>query len=470
MSARVELRRLTDTAVWAPTTGAGRTGRGGDRQPRYSGRGSGSGRTTTPRSQHGTAGSGPHLRGSPTLRRAEPTYGRSRPWPVSRVLRPSTWGWTSTRTRSRWGSCRPTNRSQMSSGSPMTRHRSAGSPAASATPACCEPATSTGPTGFELARLLHSMGISCQVIAPSLIPKAPGRQGPRPTGAIAGGSPRLHRAGELVAIRIPTVQEEAVRDLCRTRADMVQDLTRARNRLGKFLLRHRRVWRGGATWTLTRQAWLGSQRLDQPAMAQTVGHDLAVVEVRNAQLDAVAADLAAGATGVGCQKSVSSRCRLMLMDQSTEEVAPTQPAEDRSAPRFRRHRRPGRHLPKAAVRTVSIVVLDIGPQDATLVSSRSPPASSAGTASAAWCVSIGRSQHGGPVSEPYGQAAGRWCGGGGGAAVTGLGGGTRRAWSSRRRMTGVVVASSQASWARLVCCSQRDTRWPSRSVNPWARA
>ncbi len=38
---------------WAPTTGAGRTGRGGDRQPRYSGRGSGSGSggTTTPRSQ-----------------------------------------------------------------------------------------------------------------------------------------------------------------------------------------------------------------------------------------------------------------------------------------------------------------------------------------------------------------------------------------------------------------------------------
>jgi len=31
-----------------------------------------------------------------------------------------------------------------------------------------------GPTGFELARLLHSMEISCQVIAPSLIPKAPG--------------------------------------------------------------------------------------------------------------------------------------------------------------------------------------------------------------------------------------------------------------------------------------------------------
>jgi transposase len=73
---------------------------------------------------------------------------------------------------------------------------------------------------------------------------------------------------------------------------MVQDLTRARNRLGKFLLRHGRVWRGGATWTLTHQAWLGSQRFEQPAMAQTFGHYLAVVEVRNARLDAVEADLA----------------------------------------------------------------------------------------------------------------------------------------------------------------------------------
>ena len=148
-----------------------------------------------------------------------------------------------------------------------------------------------GPTGFELARLLASMGVGCDVIAPSLIPKAPGdkvKTDRRDCRRLA----RLHRAGELVAIRIPTVQEEAVRDLCRTRADMVQDLTRARNRLGKFLLRHGRVWRGGATWTLKHQAWLGSQRFEQPAMAQTFGHYLAVVEVRNAQLDAVEADLA----------------------------------------------------------------------------------------------------------------------------------------------------------------------------------
>ncbi len=94
-----------------------------------------------------------------------------------------------------------------------------------------------GPTGYDLARLLTSMGVATEVIAPSLIPRSPGdkvKTDTRDCRRLA----RLHRAGELVAIRVPSPLEEAVRDLCRTRGDMVEDLTRARNRLIKFLLRH----------------------------------------------------------------------------------------------------------------------------------------------------------------------------------------------------------------------------------------
>jgi hypothetical protein len=116
------------------------------------------------------------------------------------------------------------------------RRRSAGSWRASPIGPGCEPAPSTGPTGFELARLLHSLHVRCEVIAPSLIPRAPGDQArDRPAGLPPAG-PAAPRAGELVAVRIPSPAEEAVRDLCRTRADMVCDLTRARNRLGKFQL------------------------------------------------------------------------------------------------------------------------------------------------------------------------------------------------------------------------------------------
>jgi transposase len=148
-----------------------------------------------------------------------------------------------------------------------------------------------GPTGYDLARLLASIGVRCEVIAPSLIPKAPGdrvKTDRRDCRRLA----RLHRAGELVAIRIPTPTEEAVRDLCRARADLVEDRTRARHRLSKFLLRHGRVWRGGHPWTLTHQRWLLAQRFTEPALAVTYAHYRAVLAARDAALEAIEADLA----------------------------------------------------------------------------------------------------------------------------------------------------------------------------------
>jgi transposase len=148
-----------------------------------------------------------------------------------------------------------------------------------------------GPTGFELARLLASLQVRCEVIAPSLIPKAPGdriKTDRRDARRLA----RLHRAGELVAIHIPTPAEEAVRDLCRARADLVADRTRARHRLSKFLLRHGRAWRGGDPWTLAHERWLLAQRFEEPALAATYAHYRAVLDARDAQLDAIQAELA----------------------------------------------------------------------------------------------------------------------------------------------------------------------------------
>lgn len=147
-----------------------------------------------------------------------------------------------------------------------------------------------GPTGYELARLLSSLGVRCAVIAPSLIPTAPGDR-VKTDKRDARRLVRLFRAGELTAIRIPTVAEEAVRDLCRARADMVIDQTRARHRLGKFLLRHGRVWRGGDNWTLKHQYWIAAQRFDDPALTATFGHYRATLAAREAAVAAIEADL-----------------------------------------------------------------------------------------------------------------------------------------------------------------------------------
>jgi len=148
-----------------------------------------------------------------------------------------------------------------------------------------------GPTGYDLYRLLVSMGVRCDVVAPSLVPKGRGdmiKTDKRDARRLAG----LHRAGELTAIAVPSPAQEAVRDLCRIRGDMVQDLTRARNRLGKFLLRHSLVYRGGSTWTDRHRRWLAGLSFEDKALASTFMHYRATVNLRETTLDAVEADLA----------------------------------------------------------------------------------------------------------------------------------------------------------------------------------
>jgi hypothetical protein len=48
-----------------------------------------------------------------------------------------------------------------------------------------------GPTGYELARLLTSLGVRCQVIAPALIPKVPGDKTRDPDGQWRSPAPAL---------------------------------------------------------------------------------------------------------------------------------------------------------------------------------------------------------------------------------------------------------------------------------------
>lgn len=148
-----------------------------------------------------------------------------------------------------------------------------------------------GPTGYELARLLASMGISCQVAAPSLIPTAPGdhvKTDKRDCRRLT----RLFRAGELVFIRIPSPEQEAVRDLCRARGAMVGDRRRARQRLLAFLLRHGRIYRGGSNWTQRHARWLAAQSFDHSALTATFDHFRTLVDLLDVQLAGVDAQLA----------------------------------------------------------------------------------------------------------------------------------------------------------------------------------
>lgn len=115
------------------------------------------------------------------------------------------------------------------------------------------------------------MGIPCEVVAPALIPRKPGER-IETDRRDARKLVRLYRAGELTPIRVPTPEEEAVRDLVRAREDVRRDLTAARHRLSKFLLRHGRLFSQGKKWTQRFGRWLRTQTFDRPAERVTFEH------------------------------------------------------------------------------------------------------------------------------------------------------------------------------------------------------
>lgn len=119
-----------------------------------------------------------------------------------------------------------------------------------------------GPTGFGLYRALTQAGIRCEVAAPSKLQKPSGDR-VKTDARDAVHLARLLRLDEVTSVAIPSVDQEAARDLVRAREDCRGDLMRARHRLSKLLLRHGIVYYGGAAWTGKHDVWLRQEALSQ---------------------------------------------------------------------------------------------------------------------------------------------------------------------------------------------------------------
>src|SRR5215469_13863888 len=113
-----------------------------------------------------------------------------------------------------------------------------------------------GPTGYVLYWQLTTLGVACEVIAPSLVPvKAGDRVKTDRRDALKLA--RSYRAGDLTPVWVPDAAHEALRDLVRAREAAKKDQLRAKHRLGKFLLRHgRRPPTGVKPWTLNDLSWV----------------------------------------------------------------------------------------------------------------------------------------------------------------------------------------------------------------------
>ena len=101
-----------------------------------------------------------------------------------------------------------------------------------------------GPTGLGLARALAAQGIRCEVAAPSKLQRPSGDR-VKTDARDAMHLARLLRLEEVTSVTVPSVAQEAARDVVRAREDCRGDLMRARHRLSKLLLRYGIVYYGG---------------------------------------------------------------------------------------------------------------------------------------------------------------------------------------------------------------------------------
>jgi len=123
-------------------------------------------------------------------------------------------------------------------------------------PAFCYEA---GPCGYGLHRLLSKLGFDCAVVSPAMIPRKAGdrvKTDRRDAEMLA----RLWRAGELTPIWTPDEEQEAMRDLIRTRKQAMDARKVAKQQLLSFLLRHGLRYRNGKYWTKRHRRWLAELR------------------------------------------------------------------------------------------------------------------------------------------------------------------------------------------------------------------
>ncbi len=121
-------------------------------------------------------------------------------------------------------------------------------------PQCCYEASSCG---FVLYRALRAMDVQCAVIAPSSIPRRSGdrvKTDRRDARKLA----TLYAAGLLTPVTVPDEEREAVLALVRCRADLVDTLTRTKQRALFFVQARGYRYTGGSHWTGAFRAWIAA--------------------------------------------------------------------------------------------------------------------------------------------------------------------------------------------------------------------
>ncbi|HET6452825.1 MAG TPA: IS110 family transposase [Armatimonadota bacterium] len=186
-------------------------------------------------------------------------------------------------------------------------------------PVCCYEASSCG---YVVHRWLAEMGIACDVVAPSLIPKKPGdkvKTDRRDARKLA----KLHRAGELTKVHVPSEEDESVRSLVRCRETMVKEVQKSRHYVLKFLSARGLGYLAGSNWTKKHWNYLKGLKFEG-ADEITWRQYLTLLEYKLSQLEELNRQLAQVAEGepykqrvgkLGCLRGVGTQTAMVLISE-----------------------------------------------------------------------------------------------------------------------------------------------------------
>jgi len=179
--------------------------------------------------------------------------------------------------------------------------------------------------GYVLQRALDRDGFHCEVIAPSLIPRKPGDR--RKTDRLdAVMLAKLYRSGHLTPVTVPDEDQEAVRQLVRSRLAVQTHITRLKHRIVRVLATHGYRFTGTrSNWTQKHRTWLkGVQRELEGPLATVVGihlEHLEYLETQQRSIDASIEQLSqsepwrAGAEALRCFRGIKTLTAMTILTE-----------------------------------------------------------------------------------------------------------------------------------------------------------
>lgn len=171
-----------------------------------------------------------------------------------------------------------------------------------------------GYLGFHLCRDLKKHKVFCEIVAPSLIPRSPGKK--VKTDKIDSRKlAKFYSKGLLTPIHVPEAEEEAVRDLIRSRQFISEQRTRLKLYITSLCRRHGLDYRSESQenaqyWTLTHRRWLKSEikKVEYESLKITLNHLLDQVDQMEAQIEMYDVEVQKWSKHTRYQKKVEALC------------------------------------------------------------------------------------------------------------------------------------------------------------------